>query len=418
MSHPLDYINTSRLEAELRELLTIPSLGGTPAEVDAQRFVANVFQTDGFEVDTWDIDVAATIEHPDFPGQEVERSAGLGVFACLPGTDPKAPTLLINGHTDVVPVGDENQWSVDPFGGAIGDLAGKRVIYGRGATDMKAGVIAGMVAMRAIKESGMRLPGTIAMVPVSGEEDGGFGTFAALDHGVRADACIITEPTELNIIPANGGALTFKLTVPGLNAHASNRTAGVSAIEKFHLIHDALMDLEAKRNSAVDPIMSVWPLAYPLSFGTINSGDWASTVPDQLIATGRIGVALGETNEQAKAALEQAVRDVCTSDSFLSEHPVTVIWWGGQFASGQTPSDHQLVQTLTAMHAHENGHTPKIFGAPYGSDLRLLVGAGIPTVQYGPGHLAQAHAPDECVRIDEVIQCARTLVLTALSFCR
>lgn len=61
--------------------MTIPSLGGTPAEVDAQRFVANVFQTDGFEVDTWDIDVAATIEHPDFPGQEVERSAGLGVFA-------------------------------------------------------------------------------------------------------------------------------------------------------------------------------------------------------------------------------------------------------------------------------------------------------------------------------------------------
>ena len=419
MGAPLDFINVARLESELRELIRIPSLDGSSEEEEAQQFVADIFAADGFDVSTWDIDMADTASDPDFPGQEVERTHGLGVLAQWPGTESDhAPTLLINGHTDVVPVGDPSQWTVDPFGGEIGEIDGERVIFGRGAADMKAGVIAGLVAMRALKDSGVRLPGTIAMTPVSGEEDGGFGTFAALKHGVTADACIITEPTGLDIVPANGGALTFRLIVPGLNAHGSMRTNGVSAIEKFHVLHDALIAFEAERNANVDPVMKDWQLAYPLSIGTINSGDWASTVPDQLTATGRLGVALGETNAQAKSALDSAIADACAHDPFLVEHPARVEWWGGQFASGQTPTDHAIVQTVRRAHQEDSGSDPRIYGAPYGSDLRQLIGAGIPTLQYGPGHLAQAHAPDEYVRIIEVVQCARTLVRTALVFCR
>ena len=101
----------------------------------------------------------------------------------------------------------------------------------------------------------------------------------------------------------------------------------------------ALQDLERRRNADVDVVMRRWPLAYPLSIGTIAAGDWASTVPDLLTADGRLGVALGETIEQARAELEATVAAACAADPWLADHPVEVTWWGGQFASGRTPAD-------------------------------------------------------------------------------
>ena len=417
MSSPLDHIDVAALEADLADLVRIPSLDGDPAEVDAQRYMADRFVAAGFEVHTWDVDVPRLLADPQFPGQEVERSAGLGVVGRLRGNGG-GRTLLINGHTDVVPIGDPALWTVDPFGGEFGDVNGERVLFGRGACDMKGGVIAGLVAMRALKEAGVALAGDVVMTPVFGEEDGGFGTFAAIREEISADACIITEPTGLDIIPANGGALTFKLSVPGLNAHAALRYEGVSAIEKFAVLHRALLELETERNANVADVMQRWQIAYPLNIGTVSSGDWASTVPDLLIANGRLGVALGESNDEAKAALEQRIATACAADPFLAEHPATVEWWGGQFASGQTPIDAEIVQTVRRVHADDTGRELAIYGGPYGSDLRQLVGvAGIPTLQYGPGHPAQAHAPDEFVSINEIVQCARTLIITAMQFC-
>lgn len=417
MSSPLEYIDVAALESDLIELIRIPSLDGEPAELDAQRLMAELFRDGGFEVHTWDVDVPRLLADPEFPGQEVERTAGLGVAARLNGTSG-GKTLLINGHTDVVPIGDPDLWTVDPFGGAIGEIDGERVVYGRGAADMKAGVIAGLVAMRALKASGINLAGDVVMTPVSGEEDGGFGTFAAIREEIGADACVITEPTGLDIIPANGGALTFKLTVPGLNAHAALRYEGVSAIENFAMLHQALIALETERNAHVDEVMQRWQIAYPLSIGTVASGDWASTVPDLLVANGRLGVAIGESNEVARAELERTVAAACAADPFLAEHPATIEWWGGQFASGKTPLDAEIVTTVRDAHVADTGRTLEIYGGPYGSDLRQLVGvAGIPTLQYGPGRPEQAHTPDEFVRVSEIVQCARTLIITALSFC-
>src|SRR6185312_1816883 len=113
-----------------------------------------------------------------------------------------------------------------------------------------------------------------------GEEDGGLGTYATLARGWRADACVIPEPTGLDVLAANGGALTFRLRVPGRATHASMRTAGVSAVEKFQPVFTALRSLEAVRNADVDPMMARWDLAYPLEIGTVRAGDWSSTVPD------------------------------------------------------------------------------------------------------------------------------------------
>jgi len=187
---------------------------------------------------------------------------------------------MLNGHLDVVPPGDPGAWSDDPYSGRLVDGH----VYGRGACDMKGGVVAALAAIRALRDGGVRLAGDVLFAAVVGEEDGGLGTYATLHRGWRADACVITEPTGLDLLVANGGALTFRLRVPGRAAHASVRTTGVSAIEKFQPVFAALRDLEATRNASVDPLMRRWSPAYPLEIGVVRAGDWSSTVPDLLVA--------------------------------------------------------------------------------------------------------------------------------------
>jgi acetylornithine deacetylase len=413
----LPHVDDDAALADLIDLLAIPSVSGSDAEPEAQAWLAERWAAEGLEVDRWDIDLDALRADPDFPGMEVERRHALGVTARLRG-DGSGPTLLLNGHTDVVPPGDLDAWTTDPFLPRREVVDGQERIVARGACDMKAGVVAMWAAVRAVMAAGVPLKGDVVLAPVSGEEDGGLGTFALLRQGVTADMCVVPEPTSMNVMPANGGALTFRLTVRGRATHAARRTEGVSAIEKFYPVLLALQDLERRRNAEVDVVMRRWPLAYPLSIGTIRAGDWASTVPDLLHAEGRLGVALGETVEQARAELEATVAAACAADPWLAEHPVQVTWWGGQFASGRTPPDSPVIGLVAGIQRELAGADPEIYGGPYGSDLRLLMGlGGIPTVQYGPGDANAAHAPDEWVPLDEVRLTARALATLIVRVC-
>jgi acetylornithine deacetylase len=351
--------------------------------------------------------------------------------------------LLLNGHSDVVPTGDPDQWTDHPFGGQ----AREGRLYGRGACDMKAGLAAIVVAVRAIRQSGVRLRGDLLVASVQGEEDGGLGTFATLQRGWRADACVIAEPTELGIIPANSGALTFRLRIRGEATHAARRTEGVSSIDLFWPVYRAIQALETRRHREVAALPAGWraryPLAHPISIGTVTAGDWASSVPDLLVAEGRMGVALDEPVAQARAALEAAVAEACEADNWLRSHPVEVEWWGGQFASGRLPEGSGLVEQVAAAHRHAAGigagdgtranddgerggaapssfdhHAPDVYPAPYGSDLRLWTGlGGMPTVQYGPGDAALAHGPRESVSVAEMRHAARTFATLAINHC-
>lgn len=396
----------------VEHLVAIPSISGSTAEVEIQRDLAQIWTHEGWDVTTWSIDVAELAREESFPGMEVDRETGLGVIARWAGTGG-GPTLMLLGHTDVVPPGDLNSWSTEPFT----PTNDGEYITGRGTADMKAGLVAAWQAMKTLRDSGVRLRGDVILAAVSAEEDGGMGTFSLLSQGVRADACIIPEPTDLDIVPANGGALTFRLVIRGSATHASRRSEGVSAIEKFTLALAALGQLETDRNREVDPLMQRWSIAYPLSIGTVHAGDWASTVPDLCVAEGRLGVALDESPSQARAALESAVHRLGEVDPWLREHPIEVQWWGGQFAPGRTDPADPLIALVGRTHEQVTGKTPQIYGGPYGSDLRLLVAAGIPTLQYGPGDSRVAHSPDEWVRLGDVVTCAQTLMLTMVEFC-
>ncbi|MBA2445644.1 MAG: ArgE/DapE family deacylase [Nocardioidaceae bacterium] len=411
----LDAVDHAEIVRDLVELVAIASVDGASEEREAQLWCADRLRDLGLDVDCWEIDIAEAQRQPDFPGMEVDRDSALGCVAVLGSETGETPALALYGHTDVVPPGDLNLWdNRDPFAVFID---GEGRAWGRGTCDMKGGVVASIAAAAAVRRSGVSLARPLAIHTVSGEEDGGFGAYATLRRGHRADACINAEPTSDTIITACAGALTFQLEVPGLAAHGSTRTIGVSAIDKFALIHRALRDLEARRNIDVPPLFEHLDLAWPLSIGTVSSGDWASTVPDRLVATGRYGVRIDELLPDAIHTFENAVAAACADDPWLREHPVTVSWPGGMFAPGSLPDGHELLEQVRRAVNDVTGTAPSPFGGPYGSDLRHYAAVGIPTLQYGPGSFRHAHTVDEQVRLDDVSACARVYALMAVRSC-
>ncbi len=400
--------------ADLQELVRVPSVSGTEEEHGIQHLLARRFADLGLEVDHWEVPLTDLASAPAFPGMEVERAQAWGLVAALRGRGG-GPSLMLNAHVDVVPTGDLARWpSGDPFDGRLEDGS----VHGRGACDMKGGLVAAIWAARALIDLGVPLVGDLILAAVQGEEDGGMGTFALLERGWRADACVIPEPTGLDIAPANGGSLTFRLRVHGFAAHGSMRTAGVSAVEKFWPVFGALRDLEARRNAVADPIMARWDVPYPIEVGAVRGGDWASSVPDILVAEGRYGVALGESVEAARAALEAAVAEACDSDAWLCDHPVEIDWWGGVFASSRLPEGSTLADRACAAHASVSDRPQQVWGAPYGSDLRLMTElGGVPTIQYGPGDPFLAHGPLEQVPVEEVLTAAKALAVLAIEHC-
>jgi acetylornithine deacetylase len=409
----LDAIDEQALVDDLVALIRVPSVTGTDAESDLQHRHADRLAELGFDVDAWQLDLDELARHPDHPGTEAPRAEGYGVVGTLGPDGP--PALVLQSHVDVVPTGDLEKWvDADPWSGSISGDA----VRGRGACDMKAGAVANLGVARALVASGVTLERGFAVHAVVSEEDGGLGAFATMLRGHGGEAAVITEPTSGRVVVANAGALTFELRVPGSAAHGSARLEGHSAIEAFWPVHTALLALEQERNRRPDPLFDGNPLPYPISIGRVRAGDWASSVPDLLVAEGRLGVVLDEPPDYARAALERAVAAACRRDPWLRDHPVQVSWPGGQFASGRIDAAHPLVGDVVGAIAATGGRAATLAAAPYGSDLRLYSGVGgIPTLHYGPGDVRLAHGPREQVDIPELIRTTRSLAVLAVRRC-
>jgi acetylornithine deacetylase len=225
---------------------------------------------------------------------------------------------------------------------------------------------------------------------------------------------VIPEPTAGAVITANAGALTFRLEVPGRAAHGALRDQGVSAVEVFAELHADLRAFEAERQAGADLARFGTRYPYGLSIGRVEAGDWASSVPDRLVAEGRYGVRLGEPVEDARAALEARVAAFCAGHPFLATAPVRVSWTGGSYASGRLPEGHPLLDRVRDAVADAGGGVPPERALSGGTDLRLYAAAGVPALNWGPGDLNLAHAPRESVPLAEVTTAARALALLVL----
>ncbi len=399
-------VDPAAVAEDLLALCAIPSVTGD--ETAARDHLARALERAGLGVHAWDEDPAALATDPAFPGMEVPRTVLPLVAGTLRGVLPGKRLLLV-AHTDVVPPGDPATWTTPPFAPEVRDGC----VVGRGACDMKGGLVAALAAIGAVATAvgASGLAGEVVLVGVPSEEDGGAGTFAAIRAGYVGDAAVIPEPTRLEIVTVSAGAITFRLTVPGRAAHASTRREGVSALDNLELLHAALRADESVRNaSETRPEMRVLGLPYATMIGTVHGGDWPSSLPDRLVAEGRYGVRAGQTAAAAEAELRAVVGAACAGDPWLRDHPARLDVWGGRFSSCEVPAGHPLAAGLADAAAAVMGHRPALVGVPYGSDMRLLVNeGGTPCVLFGPGDVRVAHAANEQVALAEVVACARTL---------
>jgi acetylornithine deacetylase len=398
-------VDPAQIETDLYELIRIPSITGSEEAI--QDAIERLLDEIGLETKRIVTDPVAFADDPDFPGSEMPRTS-LPVVTGRLGRAGGRRVLLV-GHVDVVPPGDLSTWSVDPWAAEMRD--GR--MYGRGACDMKGGVVAILAAVRALVASGASdgLEGELLVVSVPSEEDGGQGMLAAIRAGCIGDAAIITEPTELDVVIAHAGAITFRLVVPGRAAHASKRREGVSALDNLYTLIRALEADETARNAAEeDPLMAVLGLPYATMIGKVEGGEWASTVLDRVVVEGRYGVKLGQTWRDAEADLRACIDAACADDPFMRDHPVEVELTGGKFSSASIAADHPLPVSLANAAEATLGRRPELLGEPYGADMRLLINEGAtPTVIFGPGDVRIAHSADEFVPLADVADCARVL---------
>jgi acetylornithine deacetylase len=209
---------------------------------------------------------------------------------------------------------------------------------------------------------------------------------------------------------AQAGALTFEGTVHGVAAHAAHRLEGVSAIDRYLPVHEALAAHERALNAGVEhPLMRALELPYPLVVGRLHAGEWSSSVPDRLVFEGRAPVKVGETPAQARAAVEGAV-------AAAGDGAVELRWTGGQFASGETPSGHPFATLVRDAFSAEAGRRVRFVGVPWGADMRLWCARGIPCVMAGPPGIERAHAVDERVGADDLLTVARAILRVIWGF--
>jgi succinyl-diaminopimelate desuccinylase len=401
----------SEMIAFLQELIRIPTVN-PPGE----HYVANAELIGGklkeFGYQTHYIAAQGCREH-------TEEYPRLNVLGRMEGSR-KRPCLHFNGHFDVVPVGEG--WTVDPFGAEIQD--GK--LYGRGASDQKAGIAASIFAIEAIRRSGLRLQGTVEQSGSVDEESGGFAGVAHMaklgwiSHE-KTDFVIITEPTNVDrIFLGHRGVYWFKVTTHGRIAHGSMPHLGISAVD--HLV-DFLYDVNHQLKPSLAQRKTAVPIEPPGSrYASINVNSVFGGQPEEGMQTpcvvDRSGAIfdrrfLAEENfddvrGEVKALLEQ-LHEKNPDFKYNMEDMMIV-------QPVQTDPNCQLVSTISKSLEQIFGRPPKLAASPGTYDQKHVVRMGNvqQCIAYGPGILDQAHLPDEYVLIEDVITSAKVMALTAL----
>ncbi|WP_129690740.1 peptidase [Gottfriedia acidiceleris] len=409
-----DYISNHKAKTIdlLKQLVMENSVSGN--ESKAQAIVLEKLRELELDLDVWEPDLKEMKEHPYFISTRDSFTGSPNIVATLKGTSG-GKSMILNGHIDVVPEGNIQQWTYPPYSATVVD----NKLYGRGATDMKGGNVALILAIEAIKRSGITLKGNVYFQSVIEEESGGAGTLATILRGYSADGVIIPEPTNMKFFIKQQGSMWFRLKVKGKVAHGGTRYEGVSAIEKSVLIIQQIQKLEQLRNERItDPLYDGVPIPIPINIGTIHGGTWPSSVSDLVTLEGRFGVAPNERLEDAKKEFENWIGNIKNLDDWFVENPVEVEWFGARWVPGTIEADSELVQTLQQNYLETMKQNPVVEAAPWGTDGGLFTQIlNIPMIVFGPGETKVAHYPDEFIDLDQMFLAAEIIACTLIDWC-
>ncbi|CAM4354736.1 peptidase [Lacicoccus alkaliphilus] len=397
----------------LQKIIQQPSTSGN--ELEAQTIVADRLRDLGLDVDVWTPDAEELKKSEFFNPRREDYEGSPNVVGTLKGKQ-NGKSLILNGHIDVVPAGDESKWINEPYSGTVID--GK--LYGRGTTDMKGGNMSTLIALETIINLGIELKGDVIYESVIEEETGGAGTLAAIQRGYKADVALIPEPSEMKIFPKQQGSLWFEVTVEGVSAHGGTRYEGVNAIEKGWVVFQEIMNLEEQRNEPLreHPLYKNNPIPIPINIGQFNGGYFPSAVPEEAIIQGRYGIAPGETIEEAKEQFQSMLDNLKSLDNWFEKHPATVKWGGIHLPPGGCEDDHPMLEILQNNYLEVEKEEAVMAGSTWATDGGLLTQAGgIPSIVFGPGTTSMAHFTDEYVELEKMFKTAEITALSIIEWC-
>jgi acetylornithine deacetylase len=406
---------------------TARDVGDPPRrEAALQEYLAEGLRAYGAEIDLFEPDAAQMAGAPLVP-EGLDFAGRPQLIATLRGSGA-GRSLLFNGHIDVVSGEPKAKWTTDPFTPSLRE--GR--LYGRGACDMKGGVAAMAYAAQAIAAANITLAGDLIVATNTDEESSGAGGSALVARGLRADAGIVTEPTDFRTWVACRGSEYGVIRVPGRPGHAEVRHpdwrhgGAVNAIEKAGVVMEAIASLRerwAADSASVHPVLSV-PSLLPT---VVSGGEWPVTYPSSCDLTVAVMYLPVQADSQGwgssvRAEVQDWITRECARDDWLAEHPPVFDWWGNGVMPMEIPEAEPIVGAMLDASA-DLGLRRELGGLDSwydGATYTLL--AGIPSIGYGPPGFdpdgaTVAHTIDEYVPVDGLVSCAQALAVAALRFC-
>jgi acetylornithine deacetylase len=378
-------ITPAEVERLVADLVAIDSVNptlvpGGAGEAEVMRFAAEWMDGAGLEVDV----VEAAPGRPSVIG--TARGSGGG------------RSLMLNGHLDTVGV----EGMSEPHAPCVRD--GR--LYGRGGYDMKGGVAACMLAAAAAARA--QLAGDVVVTAVADEEHSSIGVQAVLER-VRADACVVAEPTSLDVVVAHKGFAWWEVGATGRAAHGSQPHLGIDAIAAIGPVLTAVTELERSLAGRRHDLLGPGSVHASL----IAGGQELSSYPERCLLSIERRTLPGEDAAQLDAELARLVAAGAARPEVGAELDAHTTLVRAPF---EVAPDEPIVMLLRDVLTERRGSAPAVRGHSAWMDAAFIAAAGIPTVVFGPDG-AGAHAVEEWVDLASVRECAEALVATAGAFC-
>lgn len=377
------FIDSSRLTEMVQYLVRIPSVNPPGNEKPVADYLLKLLTEWGFKT--------SRIDKPDPKRPQV--------LAVLQGSG-KRPPLILNGHMDVVPAGDQSQWVDDPFSGSLKD--GR--IYGRGSCDMKGGIGIALEVARVIQLSGFQLTGDLVLAFAMGEETGEPGTKSILEaSGYTNGFGIVLEPTDFRVGVADKGLAWLRVTINGQPAHCSVAELGINPIDKFLVFGNKIREYDRKIRNLKHP--KCGPAKCTMT--VLNAGTKENVVPESLSIILDRRMNPGETIWDVQEEIEEILRELSASDpDFSYKVEVTRL-----YESAEIDSDLPEVALICQEVAAVKGKKAEIWGTPYSNDARNFINDfDIPAVNFGPGEITQLHTFNESISVKDLVSGVRVVL--------
>ncbi|WP_236571520.1 ArgE/DapE family deacylase [Rhodovarius lipocyclicus] len=330
--------------------------------------------------------------------------------------EKRGRSLVLQGHVDVVPEGAADMWESPPYQPVIRD--GR--IFGRGAGDMKGGIAAYLGAFAALRHAGLQPAAEVQLQAVIEEECTGNGAAACMLALPRCDAVIIPEPGPgiEALYTAEVGVVWAWVTVSGRPAHVRDMQAGVNAIEAANIIAGAFKDYENERNRAENIHPAFRGVNHPvnINLGTIEGGEWNSSVATRCRIGLRVGVMQGYTAARTKADIERLVAQAATHER-LRGAQVKLEFKGFMADPCVFDTDAAIVKLARRAWADVTGGSLRDYPATGLTDGRhFVLHQGTPVAVFGPDAV-DIHGIDENVGVESIHACTRAIALAMAEWC-